>query len=248
MTANAATKRTADLIGEDSVVDVFAQAAIFGAALTAKGYVAYEDEDARLMVYRTGAAPAHIKYTQLMDMVRAASIKHASEAIDADDAGTRRRARNTVRLLSSNAPGTKTYVQTVMERTREKLDLIDDDARDALLAQIKANTPAPAPAEVESRREYHAARRAKLDAEAREQTAAILTKWLPSLGAGKHELGDVWDAWQAAVGRSAKIKAEKPGVAKLGRTKFYEVLADVAVVFNGAARKRYVVVPDAVAS
>jgi len=242
-TTNAAAKRSTDMIGEEIVADVFALAEVFGAALAAKGYVAHEDDyDARITVYRTGPFPAHVTHSKLMDMVRAAIVKHLSEAVDDEDAGTRRRARTTIQLIEARAAGTKTYIERVLIRTREKLDVIDDDARDALTAQIKALTPANA-VEAASRREYFAERRAKLDAEARQQTAEILTKWLPSLGEGKHDLADVWTGWQAAVGRSKKIQTEKPGVAALGRTKFYEVLSGVAPIRSGAARKRYVLIP-----
>jgi hypothetical protein len=238
-------KRSADFVGDENVVDVYAFAEVIAAAMARKGYVAHLDEYAdRVNVYRNGDAPELVNHTTLMDRTREAMLRllHGDLAEESLDPRARSRARATLRILEHKEPGAHRYVRRVAEKSRDLLDMIGDDERDAIVEQIKANRPAPEPHEVASRREYHADRRAKLDAEAREQTKEILVKWLPSLGAGKHELGDVWAAWRHAVDRSEKIKAEKPGVAKLGRTKFYEVLAEVTTVYNGAARKRYAVV------
>lgn len=232
---NPATARTTDMIGDEFVVSTRALAEILAAALTAKGYAAYDDDYAdRTYTYRSGEP---VLFRVLHERVRAAVLAILADDENIDDARAARRARTTRRLIQENATGAHAYIAKIATEARDQLPTLTEDEHRALR---KASRPAPAKADHNA---YAADWRAKQSAAHREDALAVLRRWSATLPEGRHELGAVWTGWRSAVTSSQRVGDQYPGAIAIGRTKFYKLLPEVGAVVNGHARKRYLVIP-----
>lgn len=240
--ANPAAARSTDLIGEETVVDARALAAAIAEPLAQTGHAVYDDDYAdRQFIYRTGAEPAHLTLRALQENVREAALQILTAAEDTEDRAAARRAATTRRLIEQRAPGVKSYLLRVAHQVRDALPLIGTEEHETITAALASRRPAPKPAK--DRSAYYAARRVALAEQNRGEALEVLRKWLPTLAPGRHEIAEVWAAWQTAVAGSARVAHKYPGATKIGRTIFYELLDDAATVVSGRSRRRYVVIP-----
>jgi len=241
--ANPAAARSTDCIGEETVVDSRALAAAIAEPLALSGHKVHDDDYAdRQFIYRTGAEPAHLTLKALQETVKADALQILATAEDTEERVAARRAATTRRLIEQNAPGVKSYVLRVAYQVRDALPLIGAEEHETITAALAARRP-PKPAK--DRSAYFAARRVALTERHREEALEVLHKWLPTLGPGRHDVAEVWAAWQAAVANSTRVVRMYPGAAKIGRTTFYELLDSTADVVDGHARRRYVLIPGA---
>jgi hypothetical protein len=248
-----AAARSSDFVDEEQLIAASALGTAIAADLSAAGFVAFDDDYSgfhRVYRLRPGAVPARVLRADLDALVRKAVLEHARISLDDVDAATRRRSASTLRAVEASAFGVKAYLRRVRTRTVELIDEIGEEQHDEIRAQLAAARAASALAPTETDVARRARQRAEHAEHAERDRAAledILRRWLPLLGAGRHDLAAVWGAWQVAVARSERIRTAHPGVAQMGRNRFYAALAGATAIHTGRSRSRWIVVQPAAA-
>lgn len=197
-------------------------------------YVAADDLDRDgTAVYTSSEPRERISLRRFEDVVADAGREYLSAVVDRFDGIRAARIRRTLPLLAGEARGSAAYRRTLAVYVRDCLDEIEPE-----ISPAPSSRGVDVEARAAHRREQYRRRQ-----EADERTlATILVKVLPHLFApGRHSLADVWRVWVDAVNRSRKIPA---GAARVGRTRFFVVLSEVAEIVTGRARARFLVVPE----
>lgn len=162
------------------------------------------------------------------------------EAIDTDGQQGASRIAHTIAMLSSaRDDGRIAWTRTLAQALADRIRPADDDERAAI-----ERPPAEAEAAEVKRQADRDKWRARHLEVAERDTRAVLDRWLPTLSAGEHDLGAVWDAFTKATGASAKVAREHPGALAIGRNRFYAILAEVGDVRPGRSRSRHLHVPE----
>lgn len=238
-TATLAGPSSSTIRGE-SVVDATRLAKLLRPAIAAHGFRSYDDGD-RPHLFRVSDAGAarRAAFAELAEAVRELALTALDDAAEkAAEARHCQRAAKTARLIRrGEASG---YLRRVGFGVRDTLPEPTDDeiaaAREARLAEQRAVRAAD-PEARERRTAAEAARREQERGEARK----VVAYWLGGLNPGCHALGDVWEAWHAAMKAGPNLRGT--GAAKLGRTRFYELAAELGDVRSIGARRRVLVIP-----
>lgn len=115
--------------------------------------------------------------------------------------------------------------QALRRQVRDLLPQLTDEELVSLeTRRFRATNPDPT-----SRR----AERRSLNERARRDVGAILRRWLPDCLPGRHELPAVWGDFKNRVAPAAAVLTKYPDARHLGRTHFYEELADAAESLTG---------------
>lgn len=222
-------------LADEPVTSTDDVAAALAAAMTQRGYRVYDDGE-RSLLYRLGESPERVSLAELRERTRTAALRILTHDAEHADAAKARLARATARLIEQNVPGSATYIARVATGARDRLPLLSEKEHEEIATSLRR------PTAKRERGNYHAERRAKLAAQYDEHARKVLTHWLTGLPSGKHDLGELWTVWRAAVTSAPNITEKFPGALALGKKSFYALLGELGTVKNGHARRRYLLV------
>lgn len=225
-------------IGGESVVDSARLAKLLRPATAARGFRSYDDGD-RPHLFRVAddGTARRALFAELADAVGELALDAVEAAAEqAVEVRHRQRATRTARLIRRGAASG--YLRRVSLAVRDTLDEPTDaeiaSAREATRIEQRAARANP---EARERRTAADAARRESDREhARRILAAWLTRWQP----GRYAVGDVWEAWSRALRDAPQLHGT--GASRLGRTRFYELLAELGDVRPTGARRRVLVI------
>ncbi|GER24017.1 hypothetical protein NCCP1664_25120 [Zafaria cholistanensis] len=236
--------------GEDAIAPG-AVANVIQAHLAANGYREYVDYEGNGHVYRVIAEETvKVPWREFVADVSGALMALLEAVLATAPTGARaRRATGTRAVLTSAERGATTYLRAVARDVRERLPELseeehkaaEDAAREARKAARSVVVEDPAAVRV-----ARSSREANRRDEDKAQVRDLLGKWAAGLPSGRHVIGDVWAAWRRAIEAPRtyqKLREQKHGALRVGRTAFYALLEETGNVVNGGARKRYLVVP-----
>jgi hypothetical protein len=240
--------RSGDAIGEIDAVSAYAVARVLAPALNAEGYrQQYDCYTDGTKVYRVkAAAPESVTYRTFADEVRERVCTLLDDALGALGLtpAASRRLKGTREAITTAARGSRVWLRSVVNITRDSLEDLTDEETATVEALRRAASAArgfeTTPTDYTKAR---AARRAATQEEIDADLRAVLEVWLGGLPDGDHALTEVWAAFDDARGRSANVRDTRPGALSAGRNTFYRVAGELADVRTRGARSRFLSVP-----
>lgn len=199
-----------------------------------------DGERAELFRVDVDGVPRASNLAALADAARSLALPLIEEAAKLVDGYVpRRRVSTTAREIRSGHADA--YLRHVAVDVRDRLPSLSDAELDALADARAASRRAARPTDDERRAARTAADAARRESD-RDDARAVLRLWLDTREPGRFALGDVWEAWTAAVRSSPNVRAKRPGAIRVGRTTFYELLAELGDVRSIGARRRVLVI------
>lgn len=249
--------RNAAPIGDVDGVAPLTLGRLAASRLVERGFHQYDDvhTDA-LHVYRvdeTGAQriPLRDFRSHVLTEIHAILDETLAEHVTAQGI---RRVSATKKALDRGERGAVSWERLAVEHARDALPDLDEDAAEAADAAARARRAAQAATTAAERaalvgtpRERQRASRATTRAAEREQAAEELRRrlpgWLAATVESPVEIGEVWDAWRAAVARAPQFASEHPHAANVGRTTFYQIALPLLDMRAAGGRHRIVWAP-----
>ncbi|MBT2523269.1 hypothetical protein [Arthrobacter sp. ISL-28] len=250
-TADLLSPKRADTLAGADVIGSKVVANVAAAILVDRGYrESFATGAQRVYQLTPDGAPVRVRWADLQavvaDLVDELLVELLSGA-PADGDGAKR-ATALRKALKGQDKAPTGYRRAVARDARDRLTAMTDDELDAAedaqraaAREARASRPSLAPEAVTVQKATSAKRQATRE-EDLAATADLLSKWAPGLPAGRHLLGDVWTSWDHTIQASEKLRAADHGARRIGRSRFYELLARDFSVVNGGARQRYLVV------
>jgi hypothetical protein len=252
-TADLLSPKRADTLAGADVIGSKVVANVAAAILVNRGFrESFATGAHRVYQLKTDGAPVRVAWADLQAVVADLVDEILAELLSgapADGNGARRATalRKALKGKDKTATG---YRRAVARDARDRLAALTDDefdaaedARRAASRQARTARPSLAPEAVAVHRAATTAKRKATREEDLAATADLLGKWATGLPAGRHLIGDVWASWSHAIQSNEKLRAIDHGARRVGRSRFYELLARDFTVVNGGAHSRYLVVP-----
>jgi hypothetical protein len=236
--------RSADDFHGVDIVSAFAIARALAPAFTADGYQqVYSSYADATTVYRitADAAPERVSFRAFAALVesRLGVLLDEALALPMPPRGVDR-VRALRAVLRDKERGYASYLRAVVLGVRDRL--VEADLDDLGAAATDAPRPSfPSDATRADRRRHSspAAREKALD-----DARYVIGGYFHSLNDDPHPLPSLWRDFEQVCATSAKIRDEYPGALTIGRTTFYELADELAIVRSGGARTRYLIVPE----
>lgn len=244
--------RSADTLAGHDVIGAKAVASVAASILADDGHREYIDQGASRIYRKTSGSPLRVAWRALVALVGdlVGEILDALLLVAPAASSGAKRAAALRMVLRRRERGATVYLRVVASAVRDRLPALSEedyeDAENAVAEQVRAARKAARPAstaeELLVRRSATSAKRQASREEDLAATADLLGKWAAGLPAGRYLIGDVWASWSHAVQSNEKLRAADHRARRIGRSRFYELLARDFTVVNGGARSRYLVV------